>query len=272
MLRDVLEKPAARELASQDQRGAAAERCQRAQNLGRTPIERPKIVDAVVGGHVQSVRGRLDIGEQFAECQHHAFRPVAGAGGEQDAGIVLRPRARQSYVRRLASGNRLVKAGSGSVVEQPQRQTRRRCLCQDVSEIQPRIEHGEPWVQRRQNLRKVPAVHLDMDGADGGTISHHAEITGQVLDRVAGEQGDAVVAADAARGQKRGDLPGQPPQLPVADRASIVDRNNIGLVRIARGRAIDPVTKQVWPKLSFFQHVTSYGQSSRWAPAKTPGV
>ena len=92
-----------------------------------------------------------------------------------------------------------------------------------------------------------------MDGADGGTIGHHAEIAGQVLDRVAGEQGDAVVAADAARGQKRGDLPGQPPQLPVADRASIVDRNNIGLVRIALGRAIDPASKQVWPKLSFFQ-------------------
>ena len=91
MLRDVLEKPAARELASQDQRSAPAERRQRAQNLGRTPIERPKIIDAIVGGHAQSVRGRLDIGEQLAKCQYHAFRPVAGAGGEQDAGIVLRP-------------------------------------------------------------------------------------------------------------------------------------------------------------------------------------
>src|ERR1019366_8740163 len=169
--------------------------------------------------------------------------------------------------RRLASGHRLVKAGNGIVVERPQRQTRRRCLCQYVIEPQSGIEHGEPRIQRRQNLREVAAVHLDMDGADGATISHHAEIADQVLDRVAGEQGDAVVAADAALGQKRRNLPGQPPQLSVADRASIVDRNNIGLVRIALGGAIDPVSKQVWPKLSVFRH----GTSTVWEK-RTPGA
>ena len=50
MLRDLLEKPAACELASQDQRSAPAERRQCAQHLGRTPIERPKIIDAIVDG------------------------------------------------------------------------------------------------------------------------------------------------------------------------------------------------------------------------------
>src|ERR1035441_241113 len=85
-----------------------------------------------------------------------------------------------------------------------------------------------------------------MDGTDGRTISHHADITDQVFDGVAGEQGNAVVRADAALGQKRGDLPGQPLKLPVTNRSPIVDANNIGLVGIALGDAIDPVSKQVW--------------------------
>src|SRR5271169_3974296 len=101
------------------------------------------------------------------------------------------------------------------------------------------------------------AVHLDVNGANGRTISHHTDIAYQVLDRVAGEQSNAVFAADPSSGEKRGNLPGQPPQLSVADRSPVIDGDNVGLVRIALCRAIDPVSKQFRSKLSFVQHETS---------------
>src|ERR1043166_4017872 len=88
VLLDMVEKPAAGELARDDQRRTAVERGEGAQRLGGAPVEGAKIVDAVLSRKAEAVRHRARVGQKFAKGEYDALRSGAGAGGEQDDGIV----------------------------------------------------------------------------------------------------------------------------------------------------------------------------------------
>src|SRR6185437_775582 len=64
----------------------------------------------------------------------------------------------------------------------------------------------EAWPQPVENIAELVAVHLDVDGADGGARRHHAQIADEMFDRVIGEQRDPIVGLEAALLQKRREL------------------------------------------------------------------
>ena len=152
------------------------------------PVEGAEIVDAVVGRHAEAVGHRLDIAELLAIAQHHALGAVAGARGEDNDGVVARGRRRQMASPRRTAADR--------------GEERTGCRRVPAAERQPGTSHGrcarrrrrivvvdrEPRLELRDDAVEMAAVHLDMDGADGRPIGHHADIAGDVLDRIAGER------------------------------------------------------------------------------------
>jgi hypothetical protein len=88
-----------------------------------------------------------------------------------------------------------------------------------------------------------------MDGADRRAVRQHAEISRQMLDRIVGQQCDAVVGVDSLAVQVRRDAACHPAQLLIAQRAAIIRRDNKRLVRVARRGAVDPVAQQLRARL-----------------------
>ena len=197
--RDVLEEAAGREFLRHHQRGAAVHRHQRAEKLRGRPVERAEIVDAVVGADAEALGGRIDVAQVLAEIEHHALRLRAGAGGEQDDRIVVRPGVGRCVARfaaarpRRRTCRRAARRSARAAVAAP-----KPCASRSSSRKTVLVEHQlrrEP----RQDVVELVAVHLDVHGADGRPVGHHAEIADEMLDRVVGEQRDAVVSPSPRR-------------------------------------------------------------------------
>ena len=250
MLAHMREEAAGGELLRHHQRRAAIDRHQRAEELRRCPVERPEIIQTIVCGDAEAIGRRIDVQEVLAIAEHDTFRLRAGAGGEQDHGIVVRPGVRMR-VRRRATCRLAEECVGRRRVPVAKLQPRGRHRAEEIVEPQALLKERvltEHKLRRqpREDVVELIAVHLDMDGADGRAVGHHAEIADQVLDRIVGEQRDAVVAADAALAEQGGDPACGVAQRAVADGASIVRRHDPRLVRIARRGARNPVLQQKW--------------------------
>src|SRR5262245_12987849 len=125
---DMREEPTARELLRDDHGGATLERRKDAQGLGRAPVERAEVIDAVVAAKPEAGGGRRRIGEELAERQHHALGPRAGSRREQDDGIAAAAGARRrKCVGCLVSIDGAAKRiAAGTVVPAADGETRRR--------------------------------------------------------------------------------------------------------------------------------------------------
>ena len=103
------------------------------------------------------------------------------------------------------------------------------------------FEQSQLGVQRIQDLFEIDRIHLDMDGADGRAIGHHAYINAEMLDRVVRQHGDAVVGADAACFEELCDAVGDIAEFAIGDRFFLIDTLDKDLVGVAVCVCCDPV-------------------------------
>ena len=111
-------------------------------------------------------------------------------------------RARRDGAQRATAAKNVSAPGAS---QRPSGILGRRHGGEQIVELQTVLIEHELRLEPREDIVELVAVHLDVDGADGRAIGHHAEIAEQMLDRVVGEQRDAVVASDARVAQERGD-------------------------------------------------------------------
>ena len=116
----------------------------------------------------------------------------------------------------------------------------------------------------------MTAVHLDMDGANGRAVRHHAEVADEMLDRVVGEQRHAVAGVEPTRAQcgryPRGDVA----QFTIRDRAAIFRRDDPRLAGVARGRAGDPFAQQLRPRFDLHMGTMEHGAQHRQQRGRAP--
>ena len=154
----------------------------------------------------------------------------------------------RSRLRRIARratrefGEQRVRLG---LVRAADPQPRRGRRGQQIVELQAVLIENELRLEPLENIVELVAVHLDVDGAECRAVGHHAEIAQQLLDRIVGEQRNAVVRPKPALPQKRGEAADRVAQLAVADGAPIVGCHNPWLVRRGKRGARDPVVQQV---------------------------
>src|SRR6516164_1664904 len=176
----MLEEAAGGKFLREHQSGALVHYRKPAQCLRRVPAEGSKIIKPVGRTDAETFSQRIDVGQKFAEAQHHAFGLGAGSGREQDDRVVLRPRRvfrrawsvvrnfakqRTGYRRVIASDRKPWRTGTSQHVIQPQA-----VLTKNELRLEP-IE----------NAGKLIAVHVDMNRADGRARRHDAEIAEQLL-------------------------------------------------------------------------------------------
>ena len=241
----MLEEAARRELLRHRRRSTAVDRHQRPEQLGGGPVQRAEIVHPVVRADAEAFRCGIDIAQVFAEIEDHAFRLRAGAGGEQDHGVVVRPGRGMSFARR-AVRDRLEKGAGAGLVPLAQRQPRHRNGGEQIVELQAILVQHQLRIEAREDVVKLITVHFDVNSADRRTVAHHTEIAEQVLDRVVGKQRGPVVASDVAVAQEGGDAGRHILQLAVGGGSPIGRRDQPDLVRIAACRPADPVSQHLW--------------------------
>ena len=151
-------------------------------------------------------------------------------------------------VARLAAIHRGEKAVAAPVVPGAERQARRGHGLEHVVEAKPLLAQHQARLERRQDVVELVAVHLDMDGADRRAIGEHAEIGRQMLDRIVGEQRDAIVGADALVAQIASRSGRSRRATGRSSASGLVGRHDERLVRIARGGAVDPVAQHLWSR------------------------
>src|SRR5215831_8164026 len=98
----------------------------------------------------------------------------------------------------------------------------------------------KPRLELRHDAAEVAAVHLHMDGADGGAIRHDADIAGDMLDRVGGKERDAIIGDDLGARKEASDPAHETGKFPERDRAAVLDRHDVGLVGMKLRGAVDP--------------------------------
>jgi hypothetical protein len=243
VIADVLEETAGGEFRRHDQGGAAVDRHQRAEELRRGPVEGAEIVYPVVRHDAEAVGGGIDVAEMLAIVQHHAFGPRAGAGREQDDGVVVRTRG-GLRVARLMAGDLGVECPLVRPVEASEPQARRRDGRQQVVQFQSVLMQNQRRLEPREDVVELVAVHLDVHGADGGPVAHDAEITEQMLDRIVGEQRHPLVGLDAAAVQERGDAAGRCVKLAIGHGPPVIGADDPRLGRVTLRRSRDPVPQQ----------------------------
>ena len=189
------------------------------------------------------------VGSMLARCspklEHHALGPRAGAGGEQDHRVVVRPRRGLRVARRRAR-DLGEECFGGGLPQASQPQPRRRHGGEQIVELEPVLVEHQLRLEAREDIVELVAVHLDMHGADGRPIGHHAEIAGEMLDRIVGQQRHPVVAARCrARAGAVAIRRVRSCNCAVADRAPVVGRHDPRLGRIAARRPADPVSQRL---------------------------
>ena len=135
-------------------------------------------------------------------------------------------------------------SGSG-LAEAAEAQAWRRGLGQQIVKLQAVLIQNELRLEPLENIAELIAIHLDVDGANGGAGGHHAEIAEQMFDRIVGKKRNAVVGTEAALAQQCGEASDGFVQCAVADRAAVVGRHHPWFVRRALRGARDPVQQQV---------------------------
>src|SRR6516164_9549029 len=98
----MLEEAAGGKFLREHQSGALVHYRKPAQCLRRVPAEGSKIIKPVGRTDAETFSQRIDVGQKFAEAQHHAFRFGAGPGGKQDHGVVVWPSTGFWLARRAA--------------------------------------------------------------------------------------------------------------------------------------------------------------------------
>ena len=243
MVAHVLEEAARREFLRHDQGGAAIKGHQRAQELRRGPVERAEVIDAIIGGDAETAGGWLDVAEILAIVQHHALWMRAGARGEQDHGVVVCSGSGDAVARREMC-ERAVAGVLLGPVEASEPHPWRGDARKQFIEPEPILMQHQRRLEPGEDIAELIAVHLDMDGANGRPISHHAEIADQVLDRVGGKQRHPVVGAEAATAQKGGDAADRLPQLAIGHGPPALGEHDPGLPWVVSGGPVDPVSQQ----------------------------
>ena len=196
----------------------------------------------------------IDVGELLAIAQHHALRPVARSRGEEDHAVVARRRLREKIAASPASRIDAAKNAAGS---------RRIAATDGESTAPPTAGRRDAFVmddearpQLREDARKMRPVHLDMDGADRRAIGHDAEIADDMLDRVVRGEHDPVAGRDPLPAQEGGDSPHQRRQIAVAQGPAVIGGNDVGLVGMKLGRAVDPRPQQAGTRIGSVRRYT----------------
>src|SRR5262245_32512827 len=102
------EEAAGGEFLRHHQSSSAVDWHQRAQELRRGPVERPEVIQTIVGSDAKASGRRIDVEKMLAIAEHNAFRLRTGAGSEQDHGVVVRP----------GVGARVGKGAAGGLAEE----------------------------------------------------------------------------------------------------------------------------------------------------------
>jgi hypothetical protein len=88
----------------------------------------------------------------------------------------------------------------------------------------------------------MDGIHLHVDSADGGPCGECAEIDRDMFERIIRKQRHAIAWSDSSLGEKGAHALDQETKLSVRDRAAILDRNKVRLVRVKRRSGCDPIS------------------------------
>src|SRR4051794_35499233 len=178
----------------------------------------------------------------------------AGAGGEQDDGVISRTCRGVDGTRYLLCDLGIERSGLGPLMRSKP-EALDRDGSQEIIEVEAILMQDKLRLEACKDIVELVPVHLNMNRADRRPIGHHAEVAEEMLDGVVGEQGHAVVRAEVARLENTGDASGGFTEFPVADGPAVVRVDDPGLGRFAIGSAVDPLLQQsgagvVWHRMS----------------------
>src|SRR5262245_26539138 len=145
------EEAAGGEFLRHHQSSSAVDWHQRAQELRRGPVERPEVIQTIVGSDAKASGRRIDVEKMLAIAEHNAFRLRTGAGSEQDHGVVVRPGVGTRVGRGAAGG--LAKECVGSRgIPTSELHSRRRYSVKEIVEPQAALAKHQLWHEPREDV------------------------------------------------------------------------------------------------------------------------